>query len=46
MEPAPSGHNSGMYCSMAAFEEILNYACEKTNVMSVAEVMNTSYIVE
>ena len=43
METAPSGSNDAMYCSMQAFEEILNYAVEKANVMSMAEVMRTSY---
>lgn len=44
MEPAPQGaSDQSMYCSMPAFEEILNYACEKANVMSISEVMNTSY---
>lgn len=43
MESAPLDDNSNMYCSMSAFEEILNYAVEKANVMSMAEVMNTSY---
>lgn len=46
MEAAPSGASDpSMYCSMAAFEEILNYAVEKANVMSMAEVMRTSYVV-
>lgn len=44
IEETPSGSsNDGMYCSISSFETILNYAIDKANVMSMKEVMQTSY---